>query len=91
MSGRSVVLSRHAARVIDELVASGSYADEAEVLQAGLDALRDRSTALEAWLRDEVIPVYDAMQADPGRGISVEDVSRSLDEIYERRVRVGGR
>ena len=91
MIGRSVVLSREAARVVDEFVASGAYADEAEVLQAGLEALRDRGTALEAWLRDEVIPVYDAMQSDPGRGIPAEDVSKSLDELYERRVREGSR
>lgn len=28
----------------------------------------------ERWLRDEVAPVYDAMQADPGRGLAVKDV-----------------
>ena len=30
------------------------------------------------WQRDEVVPVYDAMQADPGRGIRAEDAIAAL-------------
>ena len=30
--------------------------------------------AVEKWLREEVVGVYDAMQSDPGRAISAEEV-----------------
>lgn len=59
---------------IDEQVASGSYASASEVVRAGLRALQERDAAVERWLREEVAPVYDAMQADPGRARSMDDV-----------------
>ena len=33
-----------------------------------------RHAVVERWLCDEVAPVYDAMEADPGRARSTEDV-----------------
>lgn len=30
------------------------------------------------WLREEVAPVYDAMQADPARGLSSDEVRAAL-------------
>lgn len=60
------------ATFIDGLVASGSYASGSEVVRAGLRALQERDAAVERWLREDVAPVYDAMKADPSRGISAE-------------------
>jgi len=57
---------------IDTLFASGACASGSEVVRAGLRALEERDAAVEKWLRDEVVCVYDAMQADPGRAISTE-------------------
>jgi antitoxin ParD1/3/4 len=34
--------------------------------------------ATERWLREDVVPVYDAMEANPARGISAEQVLASL-------------
>jgi len=59
---------------IDALVASGSYASASDVVDAGLRALQERDATLEDWLRNEVVPVYDAMQADPSRGIPADKV-----------------
>lgn len=36
----------------------------------------------ERWLRDEVAPVYDAMQADPGRALAVKDVFGAIRAQY---------
>ena len=58
---------------IDALVASGVYASAAEVIRAGIRALQERDGAVERWLREEVAPVFDAMQSDPGRAVSLDD------------------
>lgn len=75
---RTVDLSTEQVRFIDGLVASGGYASASEVVDAGLNALKEREGAIERWLREEVAPVYDAMQADPGRGIPAEEVESRL-------------
>lgn len=67
---RAVSLPAEHAALVDELVASGSYASANAVLRA----LQERNAAVKHWLRDEVAPVYDAMEADPGRALSGDDV-----------------
>jgi ubiquinone/menaquinone biosynthesis C-methylase UbiE len=37
-----------------------------------------RNGRIEAWLRDKVVPVYDAMQSDPRRGRSPEEVLAAI-------------
>ena len=71
---RTVSLPPEHTAFIDTLVASGSYASASEVVRAGLRALQERDAAVERWLREEVAPAYDAMQVDPARGQSAEDV-----------------
>lgn len=67
---RSVPVPDHLGRFVDELVARGDYPDDGAVVQAALQALRDRDDAVEQWLRNEVAPTFDAMKADPARGIN---------------------
>lgn len=69
---------------IHEQVASGSYASASEVVRAGLRALQERDAAVDRWLREQVAPVYDAMQADPERARSMQDV---FGEIRARHAR----
>jgi antitoxin ParD1/3/4 len=63
---------------IDSLVASGAYASGSEVVRAGLRALQERDAAVEKWLREEVVEVCDAMDADPRRAIPAEQVFAAL-------------
>ena len=63
---------------IDAKVASGDYASGSEVIRAGLRALQERDAAVENWLRGEVAATYDAMKADPSRGISARRVFAEL-------------
>ena len=71
---RTFSLPAEQSAFIDQLVESGTYATSSEVIRAGLRALQEREAAVERWLREEVAPAYDRMKADPGRGISVEDM-----------------
>ncbi len=71
---------------IDEQVASGSYASASEVVRAGLRALKERDAAVERWLCEEVAPVYDAMQLDPTRARSMEDVFGEIRTKHARKL-----
>jgi antitoxin ParD1/3/4 len=87
---RTFSLPVEQAGYLDALVASGSHASGSEVVRAGLRALQERDAAVEKWLREEVIGVCDAMQSDPGRAISGEQVfatirARHADRLKKRR------
>ncbi len=84
---RSFTIPLEQASYIDRLVASGSYASASEVVRAGLRALQERDLAVERWLREEVAPTYDAMQADPSRGIPVDEVASTLRRHHMKRLR----
>lgn len=75
---RTFTIPAEQASYIDELVAAGTYASGSEVVRAGLAALREREAGVERWLRDEVVPVYDAMEADPARAVSAEEVVAAI-------------
>jgi len=75
---RTFSLPAQQARFIDAQVRTGAYASASEVVRAGLRALQERDAAVEHWLKTEVLPVYDAMKADPARGIPAEKVFADL-------------
>jgi antitoxin ParD1/3/4 len=75
---RTFSLPPEHAKFIDSKVASGTYASGSEVVRAGLRALQERDAAIERWLREDVAPVYDAMKADPSRGIPAKKVFAEL-------------
>ena len=64
---RTISLPSAQSDYIDRLVQSGQYASASEVVRAGLRALRARDEAIEQWLRDEVVPTYEAVKADPSQ------------------------
>lgn len=87
---RTISLPTEQARYIDNLVASGAYASGSEVIRAGLRALRERDTAVERWLREEVVPVAAAMHADPGRAISADRVFEEIRDLHSERTEKPG-
>jgi antitoxin ParD1/3/4 len=86
---RTVSLPPAQARYIDDLVATGGYASASEVVRAGLRALRERDAAVEHWLREEVAPIYDAMQADPGRALNADQVRVAMQAHHAARLKAG--
>jgi putative addiction module CopG family antidote len=83
----SVTLPKEMAAQVKAKVASGEYASESEVIRDGLRALQSRDKAIEDWLRNEVIPDYEALKADPSTGVSLEDVRASIAELHAARTR----
>ena len=75
---RTFSLPSEHSNFIDAKVATGDYASGSEVVRAGLRALQERDAAVEKWLLEEVAATYDAMKADPSRGISARRVFAEL-------------
>jgi antitoxin ParD1/3/4 len=63
----SVTLPHGMADMVRAKVTSGEYASESEVIRDGLRALSARDRAVDSWLRDQVVPAYDRLQANPDR------------------------
>ncbi|KIP17172.1 hypothetical protein KY49_6714 [Burkholderia sp. MSHR3999] len=74
----SITLPNEMADNVRQRVASGAYATESEVIRDALRALAARDRAIDAWLRETVVPAADALDADPSRSLSAADVRASL-------------
>jgi putative addiction module CopG family antidote len=85
----SITLPHEMAQMVRTKVESGEYASESEVIRDGLRALQLHERALEAWLRDQVAPTYDAMKADPSRARTAEDVRASLAAAHKTALKAG--
>ncbi len=46
----------------------------------------DQDSAVEAWLRTEVVAAYDELQANPHRAINAEELRARLAAHYQRRL-----
>ncbi len=79
----SITLPIEMAEQVRAKVESGAYATESEVIRDGLRALLARDRAVESWLREQVAPAYDALQADPSRAVSVADVRAMLADEHK--------
>ncbi|MBB3609434.1 type II toxin-antitoxin system ParD family antitoxin [Rhizobium sp. BK602] len=74
----SITLPNEMAEMVRAKVAAGEYATESEVFRDGLRTLAARDKAVDAWLRDEVIPAAAALKADPSRALSSEQLRAKL-------------
>src|ERR1051326_2035329 len=84
---RTFSLPPKQAKFIDAQVRTGAYASASEVVRAGLRALQERDAAAEHWLKKEGVPGYDAMKADPARGIPAEKVFADLRARHSARAK----
>lgn len=78
----SISLPQEQADLVQALANSGRYASASAVISDSLRALQARDAAMERWLREEVVPAYNELRADPSKGFTVEqaraEVSRRL-------------
>ena len=85
ISKRTFSLPAEQAAYIDAKVSSGAYASGSEVVRAGLRALQERDAAFERWLREEVVPAYDATMDDPSSRLSAKAVFSEARARYSAR------
>ena len=74
----SITLPDEMAAMVRSKVESGEYASESEVIREGLRALQRHDRALDLWLKEHAAAAYDALKADPSRGVPVERVRAAL-------------
>jgi Arc/MetJ-type ribon-helix-helix transcriptional regulator len=84
----TVTLPNDVLDIVRAKVSSGEYADESEVVEAALIDLLLPPVSGEGvtddWLRREVVPVIERMDADPTRGRTPEQVLERLRERHDR-------
>ena len=83
----SITLPKEMAQLIRAKVEAGDYASESEVIRDGLRSLLARDRAVESWLREQIIPAYDALKADPSRAISAVEVRTALADEQAKALR----
>lgn len=81
----SITLPNEMADLVKAKVAAGEYATESEVIRDGLRTLLARDRAMEAWLREQVVPAAQALKAAPERAMSVGQAREQLAEKRRRR------
>lgn len=80
----SITLPNEMAELVRAKVATGEYATESEVIRDGLRTLLARERIVENWLRQQVVPTYDALEADPSRAVSVGHVKAALATAHQK-------
>jgi putative addiction module CopG family antidote len=83
----SITLTHEMAELVRAKVESGEYASESEVIRDGLRALQLHERALDAWLREQVAPAYDAIKAAPSRAVSAKGLRASLAAAHKSSVK----
>ena len=74
----SITLPNEMAELVRAKVAAGEYATESEVIREGLRALLTQDRAIENWLKEQVGPAFDALQANPSRAVELKSVRERL-------------
>ncbi|HEX4297826.1 MAG TPA: type II toxin-antitoxin system ParD family antitoxin [Devosia sp.] len=81
---RTFSLTEEQAKFIDRKVDEGQFASGSEVVRQGIRAVQERDVAIERWLREEVVPIYDRVMAGEEKLLTPEDVRRGLQRKYQK-------
>lgn len=68
-------------------VASGEYGSIDEAVADGVRKLRERDTAIDRWVNEEVIPSYDQWVADGKPVLDEDEVFASVEAAIEEAAR----
>ncbi|WP_254027081.1 ribbon-helix-helix domain-containing protein [Mesorhizobium ventifaucium] len=74
----TITLPLDMAQMVKDKVSSGEYASESEVIRDGLRTLAQRDAAVQRWLREEVVPTMQAVEADPSQLMNLEETKKRL-------------
>jgi Arc/MetJ-type ribon-helix-helix transcriptional regulator len=80
----SVTLPNDMAELLKAKLENGEYASESEAIRGGLRPLIERDQALGNWLHTKVGSAYDALKADPGRVLTIEQVRVRFAQEHEK-------
>ena len=80
----TIDLNPDEAALIDRLIHERGYASADEVAREALGLLREKDRAMEKWLREEVLPVYERIKSGEERAIPLEEVFADLWEHHEK-------
>ena len=83
---RTFSLPQEHSDFIDAKVKSGTYASGSEVVRAGLRALQEKEKRLETWLREEVVPTYDALKEGRAKTYSADELLDQLQGHHTSRL-----
>jgi antitoxin ParD1/3/4 len=83
----SITLPLEMADAVKAKVAAGEYASESEVIRDGLRVLLARDRMVESSLRDQVVPAFDATEADPTRAVSIDAVRERIAKEHKKRTK----
>jgi antitoxin ParD1/3/4 len=78
----SITLPNDMAKMVKDKVASGAYASESEVIRDGLRALQARDAAVERWLHESVVPVFDRVTRGDEKLVDADEVFSGLEARY---------
>jgi putative addiction module CopG family antidote len=81
----NITLPDDMAKMVKDKVSSGAYADESEVIRDGLRALQARDAAVERWLHEAVVPVFDRVARGEEKLLDPGQVFSGLSARYRAR------
>jgi antitoxin ParD1/3/4 len=84
---RTFSLTEEQAKFIDEKISKGQYASGSEIVRQGLRGLQEDESAIEKWLKEEVLPTIDEMEAHPERLIPLEEAFERIETKIRRRTK----
>ncbi|MFM0412532.1 type II toxin-antitoxin system ParD family antitoxin [Paraburkholderia dipogonis] len=73
------------AEFVRDKVAHGDYASDSEVRRNAPWVSCERDRAVEAWLRDQVVPAAQALRDNPGRALAADQLRAELKKSRARR------
>jgi antitoxin ParD1/3/4 len=73
---RTFSLTEEQAAFIDAKVEAGGYVSGSEVVRAGLRGMQEDDAVIERWLKEEVVPAIEELEANPA-------LARPADEVFE--------
>jgi putative addiction module CopG family antidote len=83
----SITLPLEMAEMVKAKVRSGEYASESEVIRDGLRALTARDAAMDRWLREDVLPVYDEVAGNPDKAVTAGKAWETIAAHMSRKTR----